>query len=263
MAEANDHSFENFVESNYKERLPCFYGNSDVNKFLSDFEARVALITNDCVKQAILLKNSLKDKAWDRYVLHQNDVQTFAELKMWIRKQFGDTARIPIALYKILTMHQYLDEDVATYATRVQTGWNHVNAPQWPMTDANAQKIILSILFAQIKPALAQKIPSDFCPETVDEFLEKARRLEAEIIDNLHNVTTSPRMLAPINTQESPQHPSVIRPQKSYHRAQPYHHRQNPYLSPQNGSRGNNQQNYRYNHSPKNGRRLFAITQPP
>ena len=61
--------------------LPTFVGKTDVNRFIANFEAKVKLITANETQQLTLLKKSLKELAWDRYVLHQDSLQTLTKLK--------------------------------------------------------------------------------------------------------------------------------------------------------------------------------------
>jgi len=158
-------------------------GTGGVKHFLSNFMARISLITDDDTLQLKYLKCSLKGPVWDKFILYQNELQTTALLSEWLNKQYGDTMRRHVAMGKILALKQKENEDISSFTTRLLTRWQDLHGNDWKICDVKAQSILLGILFSNIKPHLLKSIPSDFEPETVEEFLSKMRRIESETVN--------------------------------------------------------------------------------
>lgn len=160
--------------------LPCYDGTGVVKHFLANFMARIKLVTEDEEQQLKYLKCSLKGPVWDKFILYQSELGTIAHLQEWLNKQYGDTVRRHVAMGKILAMKQKPDEGVSHFTTRLLASWQDLHGTDWKINDPKAQSIFLGILFSNIKPQLLKNIPSDFEPDTVEDFLTKMRRIESE-----------------------------------------------------------------------------------
>ena len=84
-------------------------------------------------------------------------------------------------------MKQTDQESITAFSTRVLTQWQDVLGNTAPISDMISQKMLLAIHFLNLRVNLAKKIPNEFNPKTVDEFVTKMRRIETEIVDEKRN----------------------------------------------------------------------------
>lgn len=171
------------------------------------------------------LKCSLKGPVWDKFMLYQSELQTTSQLCDWLIKQYGDTMRRHVALGKILAMTQKQSEGVSSFTTRLLTSWQDLHGTDWKISDAKAQTIFLGILFTNLKPQLLKKIPFDFEPENVEDFLSTMRRIESESVNESKDspISSKPPFASPTNVQNPGSNfVSRARYQRPMGRSQPY-----------------------------------------
>ena len=163
--------------------LPTFDGLADVRAFVREFFARIKLQTNDKQIQLSLLKQCLRGEVWSAYVLQQDSLNSIEDVKEWLLDRFGQKERAIATQSKMFQLAQGNFETLDSYATRILTAWQDLHGDNWPASDENAQMIILSIIYGNMRPSLKALIPDDFVTDNVDVFLSRMRLRDREALN--------------------------------------------------------------------------------
>lgn len=163
---------------NITDSIEYFNGNANIVEYLRHFESKIKIVKYSEVQAYKLLASKLTGLALDRFILEQEKIISYEQLKAFLLKTYN-RKRKKIAVYSSLfSQQQYDDESIESFYLRLTFQLNDANIPEFNSHSENGKVYLMGYILQNMKASLKRRVPSDFDPQDLDEMIAELRELE-------------------------------------------------------------------------------------
>jgi len=165
--------------TNFADCIQSFDGSTDVNAFLREFEARIKIEKLNETQSYKLLANKISGSAFDNFMLNQDSINTYIQLKEFLIKTYDRRRKRINVVASLFSEYQKETENIEQYYLRLTFQLNDAKFEDFNSNTESGKIYLFGFIAQTIKQSLKNKLPASFDPKDLDEMMSELRNYDS------------------------------------------------------------------------------------
>ena len=181
---------------NISDSIPNFNGTANITEYIRHFEAKIKILKYSEVQSFKLLASKLTEVAFERFILNQDSITTYEQLKTFLLNAYAIKRKKFHTLNALFSLKQREDEHIESFFLRVTFALNDTNTADFNSNTESGKIFLFGYISQNMKYSLKSKLPNNFDPIDLDDMMISLKELDSYDDSFIKNVS---QMSTPVN----------------------------------------------------------------